>query len=889
MNIGTFIRRTLGSLVLLACAAIALQAQITLRINSTNGSWPTEVGWQIVNTATNVVYHCRPFGSSIIPNDVDFSVPAGQYAIRAWDSYGDGWNGATITITQVASSTVLVNGATMTLFAQGSMSCPGPTAVTSTTQTIATFTVTVPCVAPTISSQPASASVCTGTSRTFIVTSTLTNGTYEWRLNGTAVATTTSNSYTIPNFQASHAGVWDVVLRDNCNPAIAARTSTPWVLTAIETPIITQHPVTTKATCENMNDVISVRATGAGVTYQWRRNGVNIAGATLPDLTINNATTSSNGTYDCVITGTCPPALVSNPCVLTVTTRPRTTTEPEPLALCPGASGTLTFAATGTSLNYQWYRNGQRVEGGSSNTLSFTNYSTSMDGQYYCMATSNVPNPNNCIVTVQSRTVTVAGFRPPTVTEQPATSIDACVGGSATLVAEFAGTGLTFQWYRNGARLDGAVANSLSLSGIRASDAGSYTCMATGTCGLSVTSDACVVTVIAKPTLTEQPVGQNLSIGEELRLSVNGTDIRDVQWTRDGKDIAGATAAVYVVQSASLSDAGYYAAKVVNSCGGVVTRAVRVSVSEKKIPQPAIALAQTSADFGTIPVGYTQELDLSELISNEGDAALTVTSITIDNPAFSFVTAPSLPMTLAPGESRSLSLRAAPTTQGSITGTMTITSDDPVNPSMTVALSAVYTLRYAHEATLAFPETGVGQSAELCVRVNNTSSVDIVIDNATITGSAAGDFAMVTSTPVGIAASSSTDLCLRFAPSASGNRSAVLNITSATGGNSTVNLSGAGLTTSVTDAETFGISASPMPMTDRLNVRLGNSMPDMNVDVMSSSGARVATFAVPAAQAGSVVVWDGRSTSGSDVAAGIYTMIFRTPTAVYTMPIVIVR
>jgi len=476
------------------------------------------------------------------------------------------------------------------------------------------------------------------------------------------------------------------------------------------------------------------------------------------------------------------------------------------------------------------------------------------------------------------------------IKEQPAQTMDACTGGSATLAAEFSGTGLTYQWYRNGSRLDGAIANSLSLSGIQATDAGSYTCIATGTCGLTISSDASVLTVIAKPTLTEQPVGKNLSIGEELRLSVNGTDFRDIQWTRDGKDIPGATSAVYVVEAASMSDAGYYAAKIVNSCGGVVSRAVRVIVSEKGVPQPEIALAQTSADFGTIPVGYTQELDLSELISNEGDAALTVTSITIDNPAFTFVTAPSLPMTLAPGESRSVSLRAAPTAQGSITGTMTIASDDPANPSMTVALSAVYTLRYAHDATLTFPQTDVGQSADLCVRVNNTSSVDIVIDNATITGAEASDFELVTFTPVAIAAGESSDLCLKFTPTAPGGRNATVNITSATGGNSSVNVSGDGvIATSVADAETFGISASPMPMTDRLNVRFGNSMPDMNVDVMSSSGARVATFAVSAAQAGSTVVWDGRSTTGSDVAAGVYTMIFRTPTAVYTMPIVIVR
>jgi hypothetical protein len=62
-----------------------------------------------------------------------------------------------------------------------------------------------------------------------------------------------------------------------------------------------------------------VVATGAGLTYQWRKDGQPITGATSATLNVTNLSTANAGNYDVVVTGTCPPSATSNAAVLTVT------------------------------------------------------------------------------------------------------------------------------------------------------------------------------------------------------------------------------------------------------------------------------------------------------------------------------------------------------------------------------------------------------------------------------------------------------------------------------------------------------------------------------------------------------------------------------------------
>jgi hypothetical protein len=66
-------------------------------------------------------------------------------------------------------------------------------------------------------------------------------------------------------------------------------------------PVITTQPLT-QAACAGSSVTFTVAATGA-VSYQWRKNGVNIAGATSATYTINPVAAADAGSYDVVING----------------------------------------------------------------------------------------------------------------------------------------------------------------------------------------------------------------------------------------------------------------------------------------------------------------------------------------------------------------------------------------------------------------------------------------------------------------------------------------------------------------------------------------------------------------------------------------------------------
>jgi hypothetical protein len=82
-------------------------------------------------------------------------------------------------------------------------------------------------------------------------------------------------------------------------------------------PQITAHPASQTA-CEGASVTLSVTVSDASVTYQWRKNGVDINGATSSTYTLNIVTTANAAAYDVVIAKPCGTSATSNPATLTV-------------------------------------------------------------------------------------------------------------------------------------------------------------------------------------------------------------------------------------------------------------------------------------------------------------------------------------------------------------------------------------------------------------------------------------------------------------------------------------------------------------------------------------------------------------------------------------------
>ncbi len=875
----------------LASTLASAQVNTLLTVNA-NGSYPSEVGFQFINLDNGKAYYCEPFGGSIATN-ITIPMDPGNYEVRAWDSYGDSWNGAQISLTYSSSGNAIFTRITMSYNCgycpTSEMVCPGPTPSSKLSQVIASFTIVSPCGPPTITQNPLSQNVCGGGNITFSVTSTMTNGTYEWRRNGATLATTTTPSFTLFAVTSANDGLYDVVLRDNCNPVTATSTSASALLTVVNPPTIVQNLATSRTVCENASDTLRVRATGAGLRYQWRRNGVNITGATDSNYVIANMTAATEGTYDCVVSGTCAPTVTSVACNVIAAIRPRFTVQPANLDICPTTNGSIGVAASGTNLVYQWFRNDVAVPGATGASLSFTNYNVSSDGQYYCMVSSNIPNPNNCPLSIRSATVRVTGFKPPVVTSSPK-STDACIGSNIGLVAEATGSGLNFQWFKNGVPVTNGTSNELMLRGVKASDAGVYRCRVTGTCGFNVTTDSAVITVISQPVLKVSPQSQTIEVGKKLELTVDASDWRTLQWMKNNQPITGATAPSYVIDQASKSDAGYYYCIVRNSCGGVTSPTADIKVVDPSVPTPAITLGQQTVEFGDIPSGYEKSVSVAGLIQSSGTAPLLVSGLAISSPDFTITNAPATPFTLAPGTTQTVTIKAAPTRMGGSTASLVISSNAPANPNASVALSAAYVLRYDHPAAENFGKVMTDESSTKCVTITNTSTVDITIEQTTVTGANSGLFTVETATPLAIGAGQTAELCVKFTPGSAGNKTATLNLRSSTGGNSSIGLSGMGeIPGGVVEAAAVGVTASPNPMTDAVDIRFATPTPEMTVTVVSATGQTVAMFNHGAVDAGGVVRWNGRDTAGTPVASGAYTLVVRYGDTVATMPLTIVR
>ena len=203
-------------------------------------------------------------------------------------------------------------------------------------------------VTPSITTQPASQTVTAGQTTTFSVTSSgAAPLSYQWSKNGTAISGATSASYTTPATATSDSGSQFTVLVSNSAGNATSNAATLTVNTAAVPPSITTQPASQTVTA-GQTATFSVASSGtAPLTYQWRKNGTAISGATSSAYTTPVTTSADSGSQFTVAVSNSNGTATSSAATLTVQ-----------------ASGQLT--ASTTNLNFG------NITVGSSSLLSVT-------------------------------------------------------------------------------------------------------------------------------------------------------------------------------------------------------------------------------------------------------------------------------------------------------------------------------------------------------------------------------------------------------------------------------------------------------------------------------------------------------------------------------------
>jgi alpha-tubulin suppressor-like RCC1 family protein len=157
---------------------------------------------------------------------------------------------------------------------------------------------------PAIVTQPQNTGACVGSSVTLSVNATGV-ATYQWYKDGQILPMQTSSSLTLASVQPSDAGDYTVELFNAADTVM----SSPAHLTVLTPPAISSQPQGATAGV-GAQVTFNVTASGEGLTYQWRKDGVKLAesgsasGTTTPTLSLASVTAGDAGNYDVVVRAT---------------------------------------------------------------------------------------------------------------------------------------------------------------------------------------------------------------------------------------------------------------------------------------------------------------------------------------------------------------------------------------------------------------------------------------------------------------------------------------------------------------------------------------------------------------------------------------------------------
>ena len=378
-----------------------------------------------------------------------------------------------------------------------------------------------------------------------------------------------------------------------------------------------RHPLI-DTVCLGADKIFPVFAYGTArnsgkLIFKWYKNNVALndagkySGTTTDTLKISAADNSVAGNYTLRVTGDCyfsesptfklavanipPPVIVSTP---------QTDT-----AICEFTDKSMTVVATGSKLNYLWYRNGVPVpenvnkNGINTPTLNITNFLKSDSGWY------KVDVFEACGARKFTDSFLIGHRQVPRIYQEPLPIINPPALELSTVSFKVGATGyqLNYQWRKgqgfliDGGNISGSQTDSLVINPVGFSDVAFYTCIINGACGQADTSNMAILQVDPSPIIERQPPDTiKLCEGSSRSIItfVSGANLR-YQWFKDGDTVynggsfVGATTRILELLNVISSDAGKYYCVITNGTTATVTTTQTVLIVKSNPPKPVVS------------------------------------------------------------------------------------------------------------------------------------------------------------------------------------------------------------------------------------------------------------------------------------------------------------
>lgn len=454
-----------------------------------------------------------------------------------------------------------------------------------------------------ITTQPVSQTYCEGvTGKTLVVSTNITPTGCQWYKNGVALSSqpdiakgSQKATYTLGS-ATTDAGVYTCEVKLGTltvvsSPAVVTVNAKPGVVAAAES----------VAVCSGSPLTLQCEATGAGLTYSWKKEGNNTELGKSSSLTV---AAPASGKYICTVTGTCNTP-VTKTVTVTVNTPVKITRQPIGQEKCVSASyADLTVAADGTSVEYLWYKDGVALAAGTG--FKTATYKPTATGTYYCVV-SNACGSETSAAAVISEITALTG-----TAIISADRVTICQGESVQLKVTGVNANNEAPVYTWSGDSKTWTTNNPVLTVSPTANA-SYTCKVTSACNTSgtATAQAASVTVHTPIAITTQPKSLTSCTLADLTVAATGTGSEtatNYTWYKDGAATA-VKAKTYPVVTLNADAADgkphTYTCLVKGTCNEVMSAP---AVVEKAI---ALSVGNITADRTTVCPGESVTLTLS--------------------------------------------------------------------------------------------------------------------------------------------------------------------------------------------------------------------------------------------------------------------------------------
>lgn len=347
----------------------------------------------------------------------------------------------------------------------------------------------------------------------------------EWRKDGELIPGATKPLLKLSDVQFSDSGDYVLTVSN-----VAGTASTPPAHIEVKPPPPIRFFSGPELRSSTPGDVITLSAglaSNLGVEYQWQKDGVDLPGQRNATLRLDGTVGSTTlGTYAVRVSntfGSVTQVIAEvrgfDPAPLSITQ------QPVALDVAYGAPATFDVETDAATPTYQWFKDGERLPGGTNRTLTIPSVRYPERGLYTVEISQDSARirSNGAHLNLQPAKELYFASHPATHTVVAGFQVE--LSGTAATGPTSDPTPITYQWLRNGSPLPGKTENVLRFSA-SAAEAGRYVLRAMAG-HVVVDSEEAEVVLVSTPRLFDVHPHSELfpTLTESMRLQSVATEV----------------------------------------------------------------------------------------------------------------------------------------------------------------------------------------------------------------------------------------------------------------------------------------------------------------------------------------------------------------------------